>query len=53
MSMGSSPYVTPKDSSKTLGSGKTSRNESNSNNQINASVNHSVIRNGSKDDVGR
>ena len=45
MSMGSSPYVTTKDSSKTLGTTKMSRNESNFNNQINASVNHSMIRN--------
>ena len=53
MSMGSSPYVTTKDSSKTHGSNKECKNESNSKNQIIASVNNTVINNGSKVDVGR
>ena len=53
MSMGSSPYVTTKDSSKTHGSNKECKNESNSKNQTIASVNNTVINNGSKAGVGR
>ena len=53
MSMGSSPYATTKDSSKTHGSNKEFKNESNSNNQTIESVNNTVINNGSKASVGR